>query len=208
MIIVRSLSALRHRLSSAVLAPAVIAAATLTFVAGEPNARADGGKVAVVDIQRAVMQTEDGLRAAANLKKVFDAKQVELNKRQEDLRRQQEDIQKQERVLSKEALAKKKDEWQRQAMELQSVFVDYNKQLEGEQKKATDPIFAKMLDVVRRIAGQEGYDVVLEKNSTAYARTELDLTDRCIQGYNSGANAPAPASTSRPATAPSAAPRK
>ncbi len=32
-------------------------------------------KVAVVDLQRAVMQSEDGLRAQATLKKVFDSRQ-------------------------------------------------------------------------------------------------------------------------------------
>jgi outer membrane protein len=37
-------------------------------------------KVAVVDVQRAVMQTEDGLRAQATLKKLFDSRQQELNK--------------------------------------------------------------------------------------------------------------------------------
>ncbi len=52
-------------------------------------------KVAVVDLQRAVMQTEDGLRAQATLKKLFDNRQLELNKRQTELQKQKDDIDKQ-----------------------------------------------------------------------------------------------------------------
>ena len=51
-------------------------------------------KVAVVDTQRAVMETEDGLRMQATLKKVFDSRQRELDKKQEDLQKERDDIEK------------------------------------------------------------------------------------------------------------------
>ncbi|MFO0671172.1 MAG: OmpH family outer membrane protein [Polyangiaceae bacterium] len=54
-------------------------------------------KVAVVDVQRAVMQTEDGLRAQATLKKLFDSRQQELNKKQQELGKQKEELDKQQR---------------------------------------------------------------------------------------------------------------
>jgi outer membrane protein len=162
-------------------------------------------RVAVVDVNRAVAQTEDGLRAAATLKKVFDTKQVELNKRQNDLQRQREDIEKQAKVLSKEALQKRMEDWQRQMMELQAVFVEYNKELEKRQKELTDPILAKMVEIVKRIASTEGFDVVLERQAAAYIRSDLDLTDKCIQMYNGGAAPAKPA----PGPAPTApAPKK
>src|SRR5579862_7008543 len=87
-------------------------------------------RVAVVDVQRAVMQTEDGLRAQANLKKLFDSRQQELNRKQTDMQKQKDEIEKQAKVLSKDALQKRADEWQKQMVELQSVFVEYNKELE------------------------------------------------------------------------------
>ena len=149
-------------------------------------------KVAVVDVQRAVMQTEDGLRAQATLKKVFDSKQQELNKKQTDLQKQREDIEKQSKVLSKEALQKRVDDWQKAMVELQGVFVEYNKELEKRQKELTDPIFEKIMGIVKRLATSEGVDLVVDKQAVAYIRSDLDLTDRCIQLYNSGgAGAPA-----------------
>jgi outer membrane protein len=154
-------------------------------------------KVAVVDVQRAVMQTEDGLRAQATLKKVFDSRQQEINKKQLDLQKQKEDIDKQSRVLSPQALQKKVDDWQKQMVELQTTFVEYNKELEKKQKELTDPIFERVIGAIKRIAGTDGYDLIVDRATVAFSRSDLDLTDRVIQLANgsTGGAAPSPASS-------------
>ncbi|HEY1955733.1 MAG TPA: OmpH family outer membrane protein [Polyangiaceae bacterium] len=157
--------------------------AAVPAYADQPQA---GVRVAVVDVQRAMMQTEDGLRVQATLKKEFDKKQQELNKKQTDLQKQKEDIDKQAKVLSKDAYSRKLEELQKQMMELQTMFVDYNKQIDKEQKEKTEPIFEKIMAIVKRIATTENYDIVVDKTTVAYVRTDLDLTDKCIQMYNSG----------------------
>jgi outer membrane protein len=155
-------------------------------------------KVAVVDVQRAVMQSEDGLRAQATLKKVFDSRQQEINRKQQDLQKQKEDIDKQSRVLSQQALQKKVDDWQKQMVELQTTFVEYNKELEKKQKELTDPIFERVIGAIKRIAGSDGYDLIVDRATVAFSRSDLDLTDRVIQLANgSGAGGPpAPPSSS------------
>ena len=70
-----------------------------------PAASAQSLKFAVVDVQRAVMETEDGLRAQATLKKFFDKRQQELDAKQNELQKQREEIEKQSKVLSQQALA-------------------------------------------------------------------------------------------------------
>jgi outer membrane protein len=171
-------------------------------------------KMAVVDVQRAVMQSEDGLRAQATLKKVFDSRQQELNKRQTDLQKQKEEIDKQKTVLSQAALQKKVDDWQKEMVELQQTFVEYNKELEKKQKELTDPIFERVLGAIKRIAGTDGYDLIVDRATVAFARGDLDLTDRVIQISNGstasptpapGAGAPGPAP--RPAPAPNPTPK-
>jgi outer membrane protein len=146
-------------------------------------------KVAVVDTQRAVMETEDGLRLQATLKKVFDSRQRELDKKQEELQKERDDIEKQRDVLSKTALAKRVDKWQREMVNLQTVFVEYNKELQKKQNELTQPIIQKAMGIIRRMATQEGYDVVVDKQAVPYVRSDLDLTDKVIQLYNQGAPA-------------------
>jgi outer membrane protein len=143
-------------------------------------------KIAVVDTQRAIMETEDGLRAQATLKKVFDNRQRELDKKQEDLQKERDDIEKQRDVLSKSALAKRVDKYQREMMQLQTVFVDYNKELQKKQSELTQPIFVKAMSIIRRLATQEGFDVIVDKQAVPYVRSDLDVTDRVITLYNQG----------------------
>ncbi|CAN5601548.1 hypothetical protein BH09MYX1_BH09MYX1_30870 [soil metagenome] len=194
----------RSVLALALAVPAVAIAPGL-----ESQAAAQAGqKVGVVDVQRAVMQTEDGLRAQATLKKLFDNKQQELNRRQADLQKQKEDIDKQAKVLSKEAYSKRLEDLNKQLMELQSVFVDYNKELDKKQKEITEPIFEKIMGIVKRVATTENYDLIVDRATVAYARTDLDLTDKVIQMYNSGgAPAGSAGGAAPPAPSGSAAPK-
>lgn len=159
-------------------------------------------KIAVVDTQRAVMETEDGLRAQASLKKHFDKRQRELDEKQTSLQKEREDIEKQKDVLSKQALQARVDKWQKDMAELQTVFVEYNRELQKRQGELTQPIFQKAMGIIRRLATQSGFDVVIDKQAVPYHRSDLDLTDRVITEYNqtsgtapagSGAPAPAPA---------------
>jgi outer membrane protein len=168
-------------------------------------------KFAVVDVQRAVMENEDGLRAQATLKKFFDKRQQELDAKQNELQKEREDIEKQQKVLSQQALQKRMDEWQKKALELQSVFVEYNKELQKKQGELTQPIYGKVVAILRRLATTDGYDAILEKQAVPYMRSDLDLTDKVIQLYNGGAAGSAPAPTggatgAAPAPAPAPAP--
>lgn len=166
---------------------ALIAAAAFAL-----SASAAGGdafaqtKIGVVDVQHAVMQTEDGIRAQATLKKLFDRSQQELDGKQNELQRAREDIERQSRVLSREALQKRMEDWQRRMVELQTVFVDYNKKLQQKQAELTAPIIKKMIGVIARIAKKNGFELIIDKQASPYARSDLDLTEQVIQMYNSG----------------------
>jgi outer membrane protein len=155
-------------------------------------------RVAVVDTQRAVMETEDGLRAQATLKKLFDKRQRELDQKQKDLQKEREDLEKNRAQLNTEAMAKRVENWQREMAQVQAVFVEYNKELQQKQNELTQPIVQKTVGLIRRLATQEGYDLVLERQAATYFRADLDLTDRIITLYNRG-GAPGPAATPAPA---------
>jgi outer membrane protein len=168
------------------------AALALGVMASSGEASAET-KIAVVDVQRAVMQTEDGIRAQATLKKLFDRRQQELDAKQAELQRARDDIEKQSRVLSKEALTKRMEDWQRRMIELQTVYVDYNKELQKKQGELTGPIIKKMFGVISRIAKKSGFEIIIDKQAAPYARADLDLTEQVIQMYNSGESGdPAP----------------
>ncbi len=180
----------------------LVAALLVSLLA--PAAQAQG-KIAVVDTQRAIMETEDGLRAQATLKKLFDKRQRELDRKQTELQQEREDIEKQREVLSKAALQKRVEKWQREMIQLQTVFVQYNKELQKKQNELTQPIFTKAMGLIRRMATQEGFDVVMDKQAVPYVRSDLDLTDRVITLYNQGkGSAPAAGKKSKKPAKPAA----
>jgi outer membrane protein len=166
-------------------ARALVAALAFTFSLAVPAAASADG-VAVVDLQGAVMQTEDGLRAQAQLKKLFDRSQKDLDAKQIQMQRTRQDIEKQARVLSREAIAKRMDAWQREMLSLQTTFVEYNKDLQKKQGEMTQPIVKKMVGIIERIARREGYGLVIDRQAAPYARADLDLTERVVRMYNSG----------------------
>ena len=155
-------------------------------------------RVAVVDTQRAVMETEDGLRAQATLKKLFDKRQRELDQKQKDLQKEREELEKNRAQINTEAMAKRVENWQREMAQVQAVFVEYNKELQQKQNELTQPIVQKTVGIIRRLATQEGYDLVLERQAATYFRADLDLTDKVITLYNRGGEA-APAAAPAPA---------
>jgi outer membrane protein len=164
-----------------------IALATLLSI-GAFAVSADAGesKIAFVDVQRAVMATEDGMRAQATLKKLFDKRQADLDAKQSELTRARDDIEKQSRVVSREVLQKRMEDWQARMVRLQTDFVEYNKELQRKQGELTAPIIRKMMATIARLAKKNGYEAVLDKQATAYVRPDLELTEQVIQLYNTG----------------------
>lgn len=153
-------------------------------------------KIAVVDTQRAMIETEEGLRLQANLKKIFETKQAELSQKQKLLEDERVDIEKQQKVLSQEALQRRAAAWQQEAATLQQMFVQYNQEMQTKQSEVMQPLFQKTIQLIRRLATQEGYDIVVDKQAAPYVRSDLDLTDRIITMYNGGvAGEPAPAAS-------------
>jgi outer membrane protein len=153
--------------------------------ASTSDARADF-KIGVVNVQYAVTQTEDGIRATNTFKKVFDKRQQDLDARQTDLEKMKMDIEKQTRILSREALTRRMEDWQKRMVDLQTLFVEHNKELQKRQAELTSPIMKKMISVIGRIAKKNGYDVVVDAQAVPYVRSDLDLTDQVVQMYNGG----------------------
>ena len=181
-------------------AGSLISAVALLFATSVAQAQAPT-RIAVVDTQRAIMETEDGLRAQATLKKLFDNRQRELDKKQDDLQKERVDIDKQKDVLSKAALTKRIDKWQQEMVQLQQVFVEYNKELQKKQNELTQPIFQKAMGLIRRLATQGAFDLIVDKQAVPYVRSDLDVTDRLITLYNQGV-APEPAAPATGKAAP------
>jgi outer membrane protein len=143
-------------------------------------------KIGVVDLQRAINETEDGRQAKRRLKKLFDERQKSLNGKQESLKSQKESLERQQDVLSEDALKKKVEKYQADLMELQNEYVQYQQELTQKEAELTGKILEKMQEILRRLGQTDGYTLIVEANEggIVWVPSNLDLTDVLIQRYN------------------------
>lgn len=166
-------------------------------------------KIAVVDLRRAVLETEEGLRVQASLKKLFDSRQTELDTRQTQLQKDKEALDREYQTgkTAKDALQKKLENLQKTAQELQGLSYDYQREMSRKESELTTPILNKILGILKRLASTEGFDMIVEKQVVPYFRSDLELTDRAIQMYNAGSvdagtkpGTPTPGTPAKPGT--------
>lgn len=179
-------------------------AATLfstSLTALTPETVSAQAKIAVVDLQRAINETEEGRKAKENLKKLFESRQQGLDKKQEELKKLKDEIESQKSVLARDVLEKKVESYQKQLVELQQVYVDYQRELAEKEGELTKVIIERMEKILRRIGQSEGYSLIVERNEAGviFAPSNLDLTDVVIQRYNAGEGREGGAPAKKPA---------
>lgn len=160
-------------------------------------------RIGYVDLQRALNEVDEGKAATALLKKDFDQKQKQLNAKKAEFDKAQAEFEKQAVVMSEQARRDRGQDLERRARELQTIFVQLQKEISDRERDATKGIFEKMAAIVRDIAEAEGFSIVLDKNSgIVYAPPSLDLTNDLIRKYNArhpAGKAPAAKKASAPA---------
>lgn len=154
---------------------------------------AEDVKLGYVDLQRALNETEDGRKAKANLKKVFDAKQKELDEQQEALKKDIEDLNKKRTLLPAEKVREKETELQDRMQKVQQTYMRHQQDLSGKEQEATAKIFERMSKIINKIALAENFTMVLDRQQSAvlFAKPHLDLTNELIRRYNAGEGATA-----------------
>jgi len=163
----------------------VFAALLTTAVAAE-RAHAAGVKIAVVDLRRALNETNEGKAAMKKLTRHKDKLQKKVEKKEKEILKMKESIEKQQNVLTKEALQKKVEEYYRAVTELQQTYMQFQRELMQKETKATQEILNKMADILEEMGKSEGYTVILDRSvgAVVWAPSHLDLTDKLIQRYN------------------------
>ena len=166
-----------------------LATTTLTVVAGVVAAPAPAqakvpavGKIAVVDVQRILMETKAGKRAKRTMESSAKAKQQKLQKKQAKL---EADMRKAESLKGQELMAAQQ-RLQRQYAELQQMMYSLQQDLAAQEAKLLDDMYRKVQAIVKGMATREGYDLVLVRDPGTIIHTgkAFDITDAVIRAYD------------------------
>ena len=143
-------------------------------------------KLGYVDMQRAISETEDGRKAKANLKKIFDQKQKELDEQQEDLKKAIEDLDKKRTLLPPDKVREKEAELQGRVQKIQQTYLRHQQDLSAKEQEATAKIYERMNKIIQKIAASENFTMIVDKSALVFAKPHLDLTNELIRRYNAG----------------------
>lgn len=163
---------------------ALLGANISIFLLCSTVSKAEGVKVAVVDLYRVVAGTEDGKKARKLLESYFNKKQKALDKKSEALKLKMEDLKRKQKIMDPEDYQQEVDDLQSDIVELQNTYVKYQKLVARKEMKLTEPILQKLERVLEKIGKQKGYTMILRKEAVAWIPDAKDITDEVIKVYN------------------------
>jgi outer membrane protein len=184
--------------------------APLLALACSLSAWAQTQKIAVIDMQSALLGTKDGQAAAAKLKAQFAPKEQELQKKQQEIQAKQDQLRKTENTISDEAKATLQTDIATLTRHLTQDSQDANQDLQEEQQKILGDLSQKMNQVMGKYAQDKQltmiFDVSGQPNNVLFASSTIDITRDIISLYDSAVAVTPSAPPSKPPAATTTAP--
>ena len=159
----------------------------LFFMAAAATAQT---KVAVLNLQRAVLESDEIQKASAAMEAKFKPRQQELEKLQRDLQGIQQQLQAGAGKLTQQAEADLTAQGQRKQRDLQRMSDDLQADVTADRNEVLGKSSQKMSEVVKKLAEEKGYDVVVDVTNTVYFKPALDITAEALAAYNKAYPAP------------------
>lgn len=166
----------RNRWSRAVLA-------TAGFLVLSASAWAQA-KVAIINMQRAVVETAEIKKAQAELAAKFRPRQEAMEKLQQELQSIQQQLQAGAGKLSPQAEQELTIQGQRKQREYQRITEDLQADVDAERNDILARTSQRMQEVVSKLAEEKGLDVIIDVGNAVYFKPALDVTDEVIVAYD------------------------
>ena len=155
---------------------AALALAALSMTAGAQV------KIAVINSQKALLDTEEIKKAQAEMEAKFKPRQDQMVKLQKEL----EDIQTQlnSGKLNELGTQEMQTEGQRKQRELQRMQQDLQDDVQNARTDILQRAGTRMQEVVKKVAEEKGLDIVVDSGNTVFFKPAFDVTAEATAAYN------------------------
>src|SRR6266478_6565969 len=161
---------------------------TLGFLMSAAPVSGQVSKIAVVDFERAVVQSAEGKKSSDKFNITLQAKQAEAEKRQKELEDTQRKLQTQERTLSDTAKANLQKEIDRRTTEMQRFNEDSQKELQSLRDQLLRPTAERASALLNALAAEKGYTLVVDvsnpQNNVVWFNPQNDITAELTSRIN------------------------
>jgi Skp family chaperone for outer membrane proteins len=203
-IVAISTCALAQTNTAAAASPAAPAASPAPTNTTAPAA---GGKIGIINIQQAIVATNEGRRDLEALQKKFDPKRQQLETGNKDIEELKKQLNTQGDKLNDDARASLVRSIESKQKTLQRDLEDAQADYQAQEGEVVNKVLARLGPVVEKYAREHGYSVILDasnpQSGVLWAHEGTNITKAVVDTYNasSGVAAPPPAApgASKPA---------
>jgi outer membrane protein len=161
--------ALRASLFCLALAPLAVSASAQT-------------KIAVVNVQKAMADTDEIKKASAAVEAKYKKPQDELAKLQADL--QSIEAQVGSGKLNQNAIAELQALGQRKQRDAQRLSDDLQADFDRDRQEILGKASQKMQDIISKLAAEKGFDLIIDSSQTLFFKPTMELTTDATAAYN------------------------
>ncbi len=162
---------------------AAAAIAAVTAIAGA--AYAEGLKVAVIDVNKVLNDSEAGKDAKKKMEARFEELKKKIDAKNDEAKKMKEELDKQKILLGKEKLKEREDALKTKVDELRQLTQESEKEMQGRQGEMTRDILKTIEARLDKYIADEKFDLVLEKSAgVIHANPSLDITAKVLEMVN------------------------
>ncbi|NVB41487.1 OmpH family outer membrane protein [Pseudenhygromyxa sp. WMMC2535] len=156
--------------------------APVTAAAAVPQTK----KIALVDLQRVLLETTQGKKAKKNLESAIAKSGAKLERKAKDLQSKFDDLQAKAAMLSEAELMRRSQELQAAELELQQLYQEEQEDLLKKEELLMEKIYKNTAAIVKAMAKEEGIQIVMVRSelTVLYANPQLDVTNKVIVAYD------------------------
>jgi outer membrane protein len=160
---------------------------SLLFIATSHVSAAETAvKLGIVDLNRAVNESEQGKKAKIELESAIKGKQQALDEKGKALEKLKSHLNEQGSVMSTEVRKSKQDELERLAREYQRDLSDSQNEMQKKEGELTRQIVKDVREIINIVAHEDKYDLILDKIPALvlFADDRFDVTDKVIKKFD------------------------
>jgi outer membrane protein len=141
-------------------------------------------KIAIINSQAAVIDTAEIKKAQAELEAKYRPRQAQVETLQKEIADLQQQLQAGQGKLTPQAEQDIQMRGQRKQRELQRLGEDLQGDVDRERNEILGRTGQRMQDIVKKIAEEKGYDMVVDVSNTVYFKPAMEITKDATAAYD------------------------
>jgi len=164
---------------------------TALFVFG--HVAAAQAKVAVINLQKAVMDSAEIKAASAAMESRYKPRVAQIEQLDKEIAAIAQNLQTNAGKLTPQAEGDLNAQGTRKQRDVQRLRDDLQADVDRDRNEILQKSAGKMTDVLKKLAEEKGYDIVVDAPYAPYCKAALDITNDLVAAYDKVYPAAAPA---------------